>query len=96
MVRTKEELLESVKNMLKDSTSDEALALIEDVSDTLDDKPKDEENWKEKYEENDKMWREKYRDRFFSATPATEEEEIDDPETEIAEKRTFEELFKTN
>ena len=29
----------------------------------------DGEDWKTKYEENDKEWRKKYQDRFFNGTP---------------------------
>lgn len=70
MVRTKDELLASIKDKFKDDTSDETISFIEDVSDTINDletKASDETDWKSKYEENDKQWREKYRDRFFNA-----------------------------
>lgn len=70
MVRTKDELLASIKDRFKDDTSDETISFIEDVSDTINDletKASDETDWKSKYEENDKQWREKYRDRFFNS-----------------------------
>ena len=52
--------------MIRDKTgdSDEDLALIEDVSDTLT-SLSESENWKEKYETNDAEWRTKYRERFL-------------------------------
>ena len=95
MVKTKEEILNSIKDILKDDTSDTALSLIEDLSDTLDSvKPSDETDWKTKYEENDAQWRQRYRDRFFSK-PAQEEEEPDDPvPEETNEPKTFSDLFK--
>ena len=95
MIKTKEEILNSVKEILKDDTSDSALSLIEDLSDTLDNaKPSDETDWKAKYEENDAQWRQRYRDRFFSK-PAQEEEEPDDPVPEVTnEPKTFSDLFK--
>lgn len=95
MVRTKEEILNLVKDIIKDDTSDSALSLVEDLSDTLDNgKSSDETDWKTKYEENDAQWRQRYRDRFFSK-PAQEEEEPDDPvPEETNEPKTFSDLFK--
>lgn len=90
-VRTTEEILESIKTRVGDSTEDADLEFLEDVTDTLSDlrsKTEGQEDWKTKYEENDKQWREKYRDRFFEKK---EEEEIkEEPET----PKTFEDLFK--
>ncbi len=96
-VRTKEELLTSLKGILQDSTSDDALKILEDASDTitdLEEKTKDSTKWKEMYEQNDKEWRTKYRDRFFKKTdnePDPEPEETDD---EKPKKREFSDLFK--
>ena len=92
MVRTKDELLASIKDRFKDDTSDETISFIEDVSDTINDletKALDETDWKSKYEENDKQWREKYRDRFFNS-------EGDDPkqlDEEPPKPMNFEDLF---
>ena len=94
-IKTKAELLELVKARVGDDTSDEALAIIEDVTDTLDDyetRIADSGDWKARYEQNDADWRKKYKERFFA--PTEEPEEIDEPE-EVEEKRTFEDLFKT-
>ena len=95
MVKTKEEILNSIKDILKDDTSDSALSLIEDLSDTLDSKEtSDETDWKTKYEKNDAQWRQRYRDRFFSK-PAQEEDDTDDPEPEeTKDPKTFSDLFK--
>lgn len=91
-VRTTEEILESIKTRVGDSTEDADLKFLEDVTDTLSDlrnKSEGQEDWKSKYEENDKQWREKYRDRFFEKKE--EQEEIkEEPET----PKTFEDLFK--
>ena len=51
----KEQFLESIKTMLKDNTSDEALKFLEDASDTIGDyeeRTKDSTAWKKKYEDN--------------------------------------------
>lgn len=94
-IKSKAEILELVKARIGDDTSDEALAIIEDVTDTLDDyetRIADSGDWKARYEQNDTDWRKKYKERFFA--PTAEPEEIDEPE-EVEEKRTFEDLFKT-
>lgn len=90
-VRTAEELLAAIKERIGDDTSDEAITLIEDISDTINNKTSDDkEDWKKKYEENDSAWRQKYRERFFN--PSTEGEK---DEEEIEEKSlTYDELFK--
>ncbi len=92
MVKTAKEILEALKSKL-DDTSDETLALIEDVSDTLNDydnKNKDTVDWKTKYEENDKEWRKKYHDRFFSSES---DEEDDKEENDDISATKFEDLF---
>lgn len=91
MIKTKEELLATLKERIGDDTSDEAIAIIEDFSDTLN--SYDTENWKQKYEDNDKMWREKYKARFFEATDKVKEEQKEDIKDD-SEKKTFEELFE--
>ena len=91
-VRTTDEILESIKTRVGDSTEDADLEFLEDVTDTLSDlrsKSEGQEDWKTKYEENDKQWREKYRDRFFEKKEELEEKK-EEPET----PKTFEDLFK--
>lgn len=91
-VRTTEEILESIKTRVGDSTEDADLEFLEDVTDTLSDlrnKSEGQEDWKTKYEENDKQWREKYRDRFFEKKEEQEEKK-EEPEA----PKTFEDLFK--
>ena len=100
MVKTKDEILNAIKERFGEDTSDETLSLIEDVSDTLDDyetKTNDSTDWKTKYEENDKTWRERYRDRFFSGETDNDNlEEPDDIDDDTPTKRTFEDLFAKN
>lgn len=85
----------SVRAHLGDNDNDEALALVEDISDTFTDfenkANNNGENWKQKYEENDAAWRKKYRDRFFGDTV---EEDDDVPTPQPPKKLTFENLFK--
>ena len=95
-VRTKEELLDVLKTKVGDDTSDETIAFIEDITDTLTDYEgkkanSENEDWKTKFEENDKMWREKYRERFFSKN--IDEEVEDEVEDDGTKQLSYEDLF---
>lgn len=92
-VKTKEEIIQQVTRRLGETPTDEDLALLEDVTDTLNNLDSG-EDWKTKYEENDKAWRQKYRDRFMS--PSTGDVEDPDPMPEPTEpkKYRYEDLFK--
>lgn len=88
---SKDELIEKVKNYVGDRTDDETIEIIEDISDSIDSSDADE--WKQKYEENDKMWRDKYIARFLDKK---EEETITPTEHEEEEKEynSYEDLFE--
>lgn len=94
-VKTKDEIMALIKDKFGDDTSDETLAFIEDVADTVNDLETkasgDGVDWKAKYEQNDKEWRQRYHDRFFSAEPAPDPDP--DPEPEDNSPKTFDELF---
>lgn len=97
-IKSKDELLKFLKEKTKDDTSDETLGFIEDVTDTFNDydsKVKDQTNWKQKYEDNDREWREKYKERFFSSDDTNDKDndlDLDDTEDEKKPK-TFKDLF---
>lgn len=87
---TKNELIEKVRKYVGDRTDDETIEIIEDISDSFDSADADE--WKQKFEENDKMWRDKYISRFLEK----KEDELDtltEPEEEEKEYNSFEDLF---
>lgn len=91
MKKSLEELLTNVKQMIgEDNTSDEALSLIEDLTDSYSAPSVD---WEQKYKENDAMWRNKYRDRFFSDVPQDEDNYPPEPDKPVS-KTKFEELFE--
>lgn len=96
-VRTREEILAEVRARLGEQTDDEAIAFMEDVSDTLSDletKAKgDGTDWKTKYEENDAEWRKKYTERFYSSDPNPDPESPKPHDT--TKPKTFAELFTT-
>lgn len=88
---TKNELIEKVRKYVGDRTDDETIEIIEDISDSIDSSDADE--WKQKFEENDKMWRDKYISRFLEK----KEDEPDTPtehEEEEKEYNSFEDLFE--
>ena len=95
-IKTREEILSAISAKFGDDTSDETLALVEDITDTITDfenKTKNNgENWEQKYKENDAAWRKKYRDRFFSGKK--DEEDDDDIPEPTRKNLTFENLFK--
>lgn len=104
-IRSKEELTNSIRAYLKEDVSDEALALLEDFSDTYDYLSSNPgEDWKAKYEENDAAWRSKYAERFSGGsgniikpdTPVDDDTVIkpDENETDAAEEITYEDLFE--
>lgn len=88
---SKDELIEKVRKYVGDRTDDETIEIIEDISDSIDSSDADE--WKQKFEENDKMWREKYISRFLEK----KEDEPDTPtehDEEEKEYNSFEDLFE--
>ena len=100
-VRTREEIMEMIRERIGEDTSDSALAVIEDLTDTLDDydtRIADSGDWRARYEENDAEWRQRYKDRFFGTrtddiTDITDDTAVEKPAEETAPK-TFEDLFK--
>lgn len=88
---TKDELIEKVRKYVGDRTDDETIEIIEDISDSIDSSDGDE--WRQKFEENDKMWRDKYISRFLEK----KEDALDTPtehEEEEKEYNSFEDLFE--
>lgn len=104
-VRTRDELMEMVRNRIGEDNSDEALAMLEDMTDSLNDyeaRINEAGDWKAKYDENDAAWRQRYRERFENQ-PAVEEptdivgfvagENTVVIEDEPDEPETYEDLF---
>lgn len=100
-VRTRDEILAAIRSRLGDDTSDDALAIIEDVDDTFKDyEVRTSDDWKSKYDELDADWRKRYRDRFFQ-TPedkeTTPDDIVNDNEKDLIEEsetKSFDELFE--
>lgn len=88
-IKSYDELMSSLKEILKDNTSDEALSFIEDMNDTL--KENSGEDWKARYEDNDRQWREKYKARFFDGKK--EDEVVVAEDEEVEKPLRYEDLF---
>ena len=88
---SKDELIEKVRKYVGDRKDDETIEIIEDISDSIDSSDADE--WRQKFEENDKMWRDKYISRFLDK----KEDELDTPTEHEEEEKvysSFEDLFE--
>lgn len=93
-VRTTQEIIDALKESFGESPDDTQLAMLEDVSDTFSDlNEKCGEDWKTKYEENDKAWRKRYTDRFSGK--ADSETDTLEEDNEPPKPLTYESLFKT-
>ena len=91
-IKTKQEVLDGLKRFIpNDDTSDDTLAFIQDVSDTLD-AGAENVDYKQLLADNDKKWRQKYRDAFYNPPNKPGSEQDSDPEPK---RRTYADLFKT-
>lgn len=87
--KTTEELTQALSELLGDRmTEDAAIALAEDIADSVGTTADDAEDWKAKYNELDKSWRERYTKRFYSRG----EDEIEEDKTEKVEEKDEEDL----
>ena len=95
-IKSKEELLSSIRTVLGDNTDDTTLSVIEDITDTYDDMANkgDGKDWKAEATRIDKEWRQKYHDRFFNPH---DDKDVDplDPEEVKPKALRFEDLFTT-
>lgn len=95
-VKTREEILESLRGRFGEEPTDDDIAMLEDITDTFTDfeeKTNDATNWKNKYEENDKAWKKKYSDRFFSKDGGGNVEPGNPVEPDDEPIKSFDDLF---
>ena len=105
-VRTNEEIINTIKARLGDDVSDDALTLLEDVTDTLADYSRrvaDSGDWERRYNDNDAAWRKRYRERFENAPSVEVPTDIvefipEETETIVEESeeapQTYDDLFE--
>lgn len=98
----RDEFFEKVKDIVGDRTDETAISFIEDVTETYDTLTERAdggaaEEWKRKYEENDRIWSERYKERFFNGRPSaykkTTVEEMDE-NGDFSETITIDKLFE--
>lgn len=89
-VLEREEFFRRVEEIVGENTSDEAIAFVEDVTDTYNDleerASQDTEDWEQRYRELDEKWRKKYTHRFYSGAGASargngDDDKPDEPDT---------------
>lgn len=102
-IKSKEDLINALVGYIGEDTSESAIELLDNVSDTIDDltlKASDNTDWKTKYEENDAEWRKRYINRFSGNENPGEGDtdltvEVATEETAVEETpKTYEDLFK--
>lgn len=99
-VRTAKELIDTVKGRLADDSSDDAISLLEDLEDTLNDyEDRGSEDWRGRYQANDRQWRERYIARFGNKEKQGDQEKpdpgLDNQASENLDNqpKTFDDLF---
>ena len=95
-IRENSYIIDAIKAALGERTDDEAISLLEDVTDTLTDystRTQDSTDWQKKYNDNDAAWRARYIGRFngtsssedFISGQSTSVEVITSEEAEVKE-----------
>lgn len=94
----REEYFNRLQDYIGDDTSDKALTLVEDFTDTynsFEERKSDGEDWEKKYYDNDKAWRERYSRRFFTGVSAVPGQDDIEPEEKVtAENITVDDIFE--
>ena len=100
-ILNKDDFLSRLQERIGDDTSDEAMAFIEDMTDTFNDletrsSGSNDEQWQTRLDELDRSWREKYKARFFNTETTPEdvkEEQKEDVKDDENVEKTFDDLF---
>lgn len=87
MVKSKEQLLASINELSAENLEDKVLALLEDVSDTLDSLSEVET----KLKDLDESWKKRYRERFLKGEPSDTVNE--DDKEDVPKVKDFKDLF---
>lgn len=93
----KESIMTRLNALLGDRTDDDALSIVEDISDTIDSATGTgmvtEEEANRRVAEKEEEWRKKYKERFFSGEPAgKDKKESENKDPEAPEK--YDDLFE--
>lgn len=103
-VLSRDDFFERLQARMGEDTSDDAIAFLEDMTDTYNEMEQrangDGVDWEQRYHDLDNSWKEKYRHRFFSSgggtyqPPAGKDDDPDDGEQRRAATIGFKDLFK--
>ena len=97
MILNRDEFFQRLHDRMPDTTSADDIGFLEDMTDTYNDLENrastDAENWKKKYEDNDRSWREKYKHRFFNGGDRSYPNQRPDEEVISSENISVEDLF---
>lgn len=95
MVKTKDEIMDEIRMYIGDRSDDQTIALIENISDTIDDYAAH-GDYDKKLMAVEAEWRRKYIDRFMNGGENKNEvkvEKTEDEEKEKAEEIKIEDLY---
>lgn len=95
MVKTKDEIMEEIRAYIGDRADDETIALVENISDTIDDYAAH-GDYDDKLMAVEAEWRRKYIDRFMNGGENKSDvkvEKTEDEEKEKAEEIKIEDLY---
>lgn len=95
MVKTKGEIMEEIRMYIGDRSDDQTIALIENISDTIDDYAAH-GDYDKKLMAVEEEWRRKYIDRFMNGGENKNEVEVEtteDEEKDTAEEIKIEDLY---
>ena len=95
MKRTTEELTRALAELLGERmTEDAAIALAEDITDSVVADERDYDDLQRRYDELDKTWRERYTKRFYDKGDEKVEEKTETVEEKDDEDLTVDDLFE--
>lgn len=95
MVKTKDEIMEEIRAYIGDRADDQTIALVENISDTIDDYAAH-GDYDKKLMAVEAEWRRKYIDRFMNGGENKNEVEVEkteDDEKDKAEEIKIEDLY---
>ena len=94
-VLNREQFFESVKSIISGNNSEDSTKFLEDMTDTYNDiiNRTQNDDWKKKYKELDKIWTERYKNRFFN-NPVTSIPDLQKTQPDTKPNNDFNNLFK--
>lgn len=96
-VLDRDTFLARVRDRIGEATDDDSISFLEDMTDTYESLTANaQEDWKSRYEENDRQWRERYRNRFMDKVEDIKDDVEKDQKDEMEERANnlrIEDLF---